>query len=79
MFEEEPFSESSCTGVITDLKGYWKRIDISEAPGVFVGFIYVDVEDARAREGGSPDLVLHLLWRRGKFRKDHCVNTMLLC
>lgn len=49
---------------------------------VGVGFIikgYVDVEDARGREGKSPDLVLYLLWKRGKFRKDHFINAKILC
>jgi hypothetical protein len=41
IFEEETLSEGGCTGIITDLKSYWKGIDISEAPGesVGVGFI----------------------------------------
>lgn len=72
IFEEEPLTKGSCTGSITDLKGYWKGIEVSTTQvDVVVVSISCDGggEVARSRERECPDLVLYLLWKRGKFRK----------
>ena len=80
--KEEPSTKGSCTGSITDLKGYWKGIEI---PTTQVDVVVVSIscdgdgEVARSRERECPDSVLYLLWKIGEFREDHLVNAKILC